>query len=192
MVDVLLNTDDVWVTGGPETINLNLDLGATGLRGSKIFVSNGNPNIVGNLSGSFLVNDFAINGSTADPATYLSMYEYVIVNGAATWQKRFRLFPNIFSQNYTANFTAGSTTINVTMSTDLFLSSGTLTASNFNVQHSIVNSNPMASSIQIGTLSISGGNYVLPVTINAAKYTSPSTWANLTGSNTVQLSVSLV
>lgn len=192
MVDVLLNTDDVWVTGGPETIDLNLDLGATGSRGSKIFMSNGNPNTPENLSGSFLINDFAINGSTADPATYLSMYEYVIVNGSPTWQKRFRLFPNIFSKNYAASFTTGSTTINVTMATDLFLSSGTLTASNFNVQHSIVNSDPIASSIQVGSLSITDGNYVLPVTINAAKYTALSTWAALTGSNTVHLSVSLV
>jgi hypothetical protein len=191
MVDILLNTDDVWVTGGPETIELNLDLGATGSRGSKIFMSNGNPNTPENLSGSFLINDFAINGSTADPATYLSMYEYVIVNGSPTWQKRFRLFPNIFSKNYTPSFTAGSTTINVTMSTDLFLSSGTLTASSFNVQHSIVNASPTASSIQVGSLSITDGNYVLPVTINAAKYTS-STWAALTESHTVHLSVSLV
>ncbi len=192
MVEVLLSTDDLWVTGGPATIDLNLDLGATGTRGSKIFLSNGNPNTPGNLTGSFLVNDLAINGSTADPATYLTMYEYLIVNGSYTWQSRFRLFPNIFSKNYAATFADGSTTINVTMSTGLFLSSGTLTAENFNIQHSIVNSLPTASSIEVGSLSISGGNYVLPVTIKAAKYTSPSTWANLTGSNTVQLSVSLV
>jgi len=192
MVDVLLNTDDLWITGGPERIDLNLDLGATGLRGSKIFTSNGDPNVLGNLSGSFLVNDFAINGSTANPSTYLTMYEYVVVNGANTWQKRFRLFPNIFSKNYASTFTTGSTTINVTMSTDLFLSSGTLTASNFNVQHSIVGPDPTASSIELGSLSISSGNYVLPVTIHAAKYTTLGTWADLTGSNTVHLSVSLV
>lgn len=192
MVDVLLNTDDILVTGGPETIELNLDLGATGTRGSKIFTSNGNPNTPGSLSGSFLVNDFAINGSTADPATYLTMYEYVIVNGSPTWQKRFRLFPNIFSKNYEPTFTAGSTTINVAMSADLFLSIGEPTASNFNVQHSIVNSDPIASSIQIGSLGVADGVYTLPVTIHAAKYTALSTWAALTGANTVQLSVSLV
>jgi hypothetical protein len=192
MVDILLNTDDVWVTGGPETIELNLDLGATGTRGSKIFVSNGDPNTPANLSGSFIVNDFAINGSTADQATYLSMYEYVIVNGSYTWQKRFRLFPNTFSKNYAPTFTTGSTTINLTMSTDLFLSSGVLSASNFNIQHSIANADPIASSIELGSLSISGGNYVLPVTIHAAKYTPLATWAALTGSNTVHVSVSLV
>jgi hypothetical protein len=192
MVDILLNTDDVWVTGGPERIDLNLDLGATGARGSKIFTSNGNPNTPGNLSGSFVVNDFAINGSTADPATYLSMYEYVIVNGSPTWQRRFRLFPNIFSKNYAATFTTGSTTINVAMSADLFLSVGTPTASNFNVQHSILNADPIASSVEIGTLGINAGVYTLPVTIHAAKYTPLATWAALTGSNTVHLSVSLV
>jgi hypothetical protein len=121
------------------------------------------------------------------------MYEYVVVNGANTWQKRFRLFPNIFSKNYKdKQFTTGSTTINVTMSTDLFLSSGTLTASNFNVQHSIVDSDPTASSIELGSLSISSGNYVLPVTIHAAKYTALGTWAPLDDEHTVHLSVSLV
>jgi hypothetical protein len=192
MVDVLLNTDDILVTGGPEVIDLNLDLGATGTRGSKIFMSNGNPNTPGNLSGSFLVNDFAINGSTVDQATYLSMYEYVIVNGSPTWQRRFRLFPNTFSKNYEPNFTTGSTTIDITMSTDLFLSSAVLSASSFNIQHSIENSDPIASSVELGSLSIIGGNYVLSVTIHAAKYTPLATWAPLTGLNTVHLSVSLV
>jgi hypothetical protein len=120
------------------------------------------------------------------------MYEYVIVNGSPTWQKRFRLFPNIFSKNYSTNFTTGSTTINLTMSTDLFLSSGPLSASNFNIQHSIANADPIASSIEVGSLSITGGNYVLPVTIHAAKYTPLATWANLTDLQTVHVSVSLV
>jgi hypothetical protein len=155
-------------------------------------MSNGNPNTPGNLSGSFLVNDFAINGSTVDQATYLSMYEYVIVNGSSTWQRRFRLFPNIFSKNYTENFTTGSKTINVEMSADLFLSVATPSASNFNVQHSILNADPIASSIEIGTLGINEGVYTLPVTIHATKYTPLSTWAPLTGLNTVHLSVSLV
>ena len=38
MVDVLLNTDDVVVIGPPESIDLLVDIGPQGTRGSKFIV----------------------------------------------------------------------------------------------------------------------------------------------------------
>ena len=37
MVDIVLATDDLAVLGGPETVNVEVDFGPTGDRGSQIF-----------------------------------------------------------------------------------------------------------------------------------------------------------
>jgi hypothetical protein len=39
-------TDDVLVLGGPDTVNVEVDFGDKGDRGSLIFVGNGNPDSV--------------------------------------------------------------------------------------------------------------------------------------------------
>jgi hypothetical protein len=44
MVDVLLNTEDVVVLGPPETIDVLVDIGPQGTRGTKFIVGSGEPN----------------------------------------------------------------------------------------------------------------------------------------------------
>ena len=58
--EVLVNTDDITVLGPPAQVNVQLDIGATGNRGSQIFVGTGNPN-----SGliSLLVNAGTLNST---------------------------------------------------------------------------------------------------------------------------------
>ena len=46
MPDVVLSNDDLTVLSGPEVIELLVDIGPTGTRGSKVFVGIGNPNSV--------------------------------------------------------------------------------------------------------------------------------------------------
>ena len=43
MVDILLSSDELSVFGGPASIDLNVDIGAQGIRGSYIFTGNGKP-----------------------------------------------------------------------------------------------------------------------------------------------------
>ena len=43
MPDVLLNNDDITVLGPPETVELLVDIGPTGTRGSQVFVGVGDP-----------------------------------------------------------------------------------------------------------------------------------------------------
>ena len=56
MADILLSNDDLTVFGGPETINLDLDFGPTGDRGSIIIGVQGDPR---NAS---VVNSIALRG----------------------------------------------------------------------------------------------------------------------------------
>ena len=65
MVDVLLNTEDVVVLGPPETIDVLVDIGPQGTRGTKFIVGSGEPNpqtSSGVLLGQTLIlNDMYIN-----------------------------------------------------------------------------------------------------------------------------------
>ena len=49
MPDVVLSNDDLTVLAGPPTIELLVDIGPTGTRGSKFFVGIGNPNSLSGL-----------------------------------------------------------------------------------------------------------------------------------------------
>ncbi len=191
MAEVILSTEDLTVLGGPSSISVDIDFGPEGVRGSQIFVGEGDPNSEETVIGQtdIKVLDLFINIKSSDPE-YLYVYQYVNQDGTLFWKKLFNLIPNIRAINSSATFTAGATTINIPVSslvpTELVAS---VTAADFNVQLSILNSNPTANSIQIGEPTGSPRN--LPITINAIEYSS-STWSNLSGSKTVQLSITMV
>jgi hypothetical protein len=94
MPEVVISTDDLVVLGGPASISLDLDVGATGTRGSYIFTDVGKPTSDQiSLSPLPLVGDLYININPSDDE-YLFLYQYKIVNGVITWAKVLRLIPN--------------------------------------------------------------------------------------------------
>jgi hypothetical protein len=46
MADVLLSNDDITVLGPPNTVEVLVDIGPTGTRGSQVFVGIGDPNLL--------------------------------------------------------------------------------------------------------------------------------------------------
>jgi hypothetical protein len=193
MPEVLVSTDDLTVLGGPATINLELDFGPTGARGSKIFSTNQNPNSSGALGSQIpVIGDWAINVSQND-AEYSYMYEYVaITNSTSQWQQRLKLDPGVYAENRSVTFTDGSATILLSLNNVLKLTTTTpITSSNFNVQHSVLNTKPVSSAISVGTTSLQNEILTLPITIKAMEYTG-GTWLNLEGSKMVHLFISVV
>jgi len=193
MPEVLVSTDDLTVLGGPATINLELDFGPTGARGSKIFSTNQNPNSSGALGSQIpVIGDWAINVSKND-AEYSYMYEYVaITNSTSQWQQRLKLDPGVYAENRSVTFTDGSATILLSLNNVLKLTTTTpITSSNFNVQHSVLNTKPVSSAISVGTTSLQNEILTLPITIKAMEYTG-GTWLNLEGSKMVHLFISVV
>ena len=108
MPDVLLDNDDITVLGPPETIELLTDVGATGTRGSQVFVGLGNPNVI-SIGQTPLLNDLYINISPG--ANYGYLYQYVSQAGANTWIGVLGLNPTIYSVNYTTTYVAASMSI---------------------------------------------------------------------------------
>ena len=60
MPEVLISTDNITVVGPPNTIEVLVDIGPAGTRGSQTFVGVGNPNSV-NIGQTPLLNDLYIN-----------------------------------------------------------------------------------------------------------------------------------
>ena len=70
MPEVLLSNDDVTVLGPPEIVELQVDVGATCVRGSKVFFVAGNPNSI-DIGSTPLLNDTYINISPGENYSYL-------------------------------------------------------------------------------------------------------------------------
>jgi hypothetical protein len=190
MPDVLLSNDDITVLGPPSIIELLVDIGPSGTRGSQVFVGVGDPNsiVIGQTP---LLNDLYINTSPGGELGY--MYQYVSEPGGDTWIKVLDLNPSIYSINYEAIFSAGTTSITIPVADIVEVTGSPLTADNFNVQHSISHTNPIASSISIPALTGDGSNLVVDIT--AVEYSSesgPAEWLELDGYLTVHLVVSIV
>ena len=191
MVDVLLNTDDVVVLGPPDSIDVLIDIGPQGTRGSKIIVGSGEPNAQTSngvlLATTLILNDIYIN--TSPGANYSYMYQYVSQPGGTTWIPILKVNPTIYSDIETVAFSSGSGSITIPISSIVTVSGSPLTASNFNVQFRIEGANPIASSMEIPALAGAGTDLV--INFDAVQYSGGS-WSNLTGNKTVHLFISIV
>jgi hypothetical protein len=156
MPDVLLDNDDITVLGPPEIVELLVDVGATGTRGSQAFVGIGDPNVI-SIGQTPLLNDLYINISPG--ADYGYLYQYVSQPGGNLWIEILELNPTIYSFNHTTTYVNGIAQVVIPISN--ITSATSLTASNFSVQFSIVNDNPVSASMSIPALVGDGDNLVI-------------------------------
>lgn len=188
MVSVLLNTDELTIYGGPDTVDLLVDIGPQGQRGSKIFVGSGNPNDnPGNILETPQLNDLYID-IAASSNSY--MYQYIAEPGGNTWYAILSVAPVFFSKTYAPTFASGSATIDIPLTTiSSNLSTSTL-ATALNVQYNIEHTKPVASAIQKSIVEISSVKN-LRITLKAVDFTS-GTAADLSGAKTVQVFITLI
>jgi hypothetical protein len=184
---VLVANDDLTVIGGPTSIKVSMDIGATGKRGSQIFISPGKPNEV-EIGQTPEVFDLCINTLRSD-SEYLYMYQYQNLGAVNQWVALFNIIPDTFSTNATKIFADGQTVINVPVAS--ITSTQNLTSTSFNIQHSIVSDNPVSSSISIGSIAIVDDTEILPITINAVEFVD-DTWSLLVGTKVVHLAITVV
>ena len=117
MVDVILSSDNVTVLGGPSNLEVDLNIGASGTRGSLFFVGTQNPNTL-NLVQDFpilpIVFDIFINVNAASE-DYLQAYQLTNQDGINTWIEVFNINQTQYSVNKVVEFNDGiaETTIEV-------------------------------------------------------------------------------
>lgn len=193
--DVTLGTGtELVLSGGPATINLEVDFGTQGERGSKTFVGYGNPNDSGaTFPEEPIILDMFINISQySDTAPYLGMYQYVVENGTTLWKYVVTLLPTIYSDNYEVTFVDGEATINVPLNSfvpEAILSS--VESSNFNIQVNVNNLLPVSSGVTVGSIQTNSGLRTLAIDIKSIEY-STNAWVDLEGQKTVQLFITMV
>ena len=186
MPDVLLSNDDVTVLGPPNTVEVLVDIGPTGTRGSQVFVGVGDPNII-EIGQTPILNDLYINVSPGTDYGY--MYQYVSEPGGDTWIQILEINPTLYSQLHTTTYTDGVAQITIPISNIVTVTGSPLSSTNFVVQYSIAHTNPTASSISVPALVGAGTNLVLDFT--AVEYNG-SAWQNLDEEVTTHLFISII
>jgi hypothetical protein len=176
--EVVVSTDDLTVLAPPSEIEVLLDFGPTGQRGSQIFSGIGEPadfTSVGQIFGQDLyLNDYYINAAPGSDYSYLYQYRTGAGGSANSWFKLIKMNPTIYSSISDIYFTNGDGTIEIAIANITSISASSLSASNFSIQYSLINSNPTATSIS--SISIVGTDLI--VDLKAAEFDG-SSWANL-------------
>ena len=188
MVDIVLDSEELVVLGGPSQVSVQVDLGGDGDRGSIFVVGSSEPNSIteDNVISGITVQSFDMYINTQNK----KMYQYVAGDGGLlTWVEVLSLIPNTYSVNKAVTFSDGEATISDILIANIVDTGSTsgLTAANFNVQYSIVGSAPIASSISVSNPSAGA----LPITLYGSEFDG-TTWSDLSGSKTVHLLITVV
>jgi hypothetical protein len=183
MPEVLLSNDDITVLGPPSTIELLVDIGPQGIRGSQVFVGVGNPNVI-EIGQEPELNDLYIN--TSPGADYGYLYQYVSQPGGDTWIEILKMNPTLYSKNHSVTFSGGTAEVIIPIS-DITSAETAFTADNFSIQYSIAHDSPVASAMTI--VSISGDDLVID--LEAVQYES-SSWSNLAEEVVVHFFITIV
>ena len=194
MVNVVLSSDSVTVLGGPSKLDVDLNIGASGERGSLFFTGLGNPNTL-NLNLNFPVApkifDIFIDVDSGS-ASYLEAYQFLNEDGENNWSPVFRLDQKTYSLNKVVDFQNGEVSFNINLhALGLFNQLPFVERENsftyFNVQATLSNINledrslsvlPSSLSIEVGDVfegtegSFDSGipPEFLPITLKAAEF----------------------
>jgi hypothetical protein len=186
MPTVVFTNDDVTVLAPPPVVEVLVDIGPQGVRGSQFFVGVGNPNSV-DIGQTVNLNDLYINTSPGGELGYL--YQYVSEPGGDTWVQVLDIYPSVYSENAQVTFTSGAAEVVIPVADIVTVSGTSLTAENFSVQYTIAHTNPVASAMQIPPLAGAGDNLV--INIDAVEYATGS-WSALDESVTIHFNITIV
>jgi hypothetical protein len=188
-ITTLVSNEDITVLGPPSYVDVLVDVGPTGIRGSQVLIGTGNPNDPNTEIGQTPeLNDLFINNATGNE--YSWMYQYVSVPGGNTWTPVLKVNPTIYSLIQNASYVSGISSINVPISNIVQSGAGNLTASNFSIQFSIGNDKPV--SAVINSVTITGATLdTLSISFKALEYDG-ATWIDLAGEVTTHLLITIV
>jgi hypothetical protein len=201
LADILLSNDDLTVFGGPETVNLDLDFGPQGDRGSIIVGSNGNPQDASvhaeilNIPEGIQALDIAIDYSPSS-STYKTVFQRIAGPTGTQWTPLLSLKTNFYSEvKGPLTPVSGKITIPPINVTDIYdVGEGTVSSSRFNIQYSISSSSasgPLATNLIIKELITTQGFLALPLEIQGVEFLNGN-WAAMSGEKMVHLFITVV
>jgi hypothetical protein len=188
-INSVVTTDSITVFGPPESIEVALDIGPSGERGSLIYSGSGNPNI---NTGAFAnespkVNDLYVR--TDSGGDYGVVYQYNAIPGGNEWQSILKFQPVFYNTIETLVFSGGSASVTIPLSDIYEDAPATLTAENLSVQMTPEHSEAIAHSVSTKAITVGGNRSAL--FIIKAKEIAGSV-ANLSGSVNFNIAISIV
>lgn len=181
MPDYLFQNEDLDVFGGPTSLDVSLDFGRTGKRGTRTWVGNGDPSVALEYQEVNLYDLYIDSGSSDG-----WLYQYIPEIGGAAWTQVLRLNQQQDSRITSKTFTTGQTTLSIP--TSEITTDTTLTASQFIIRYNIENDYPTASSFTYSIATVSSVKYI-QIIIKAAEWDG-TTWTNLSGPHNVHTFIS--
>ena len=176
--DVAVNTDNLVVLAPPAQIDVGIDFGPTGQRGSTFYAGSGDPNdttVSENVFGDVVVpieGDIYINVAAGANYGWLFLYNPKTVGD--NWDQVLRLNPPIYSRNVEKTFTSGAAIISIPVA-DIVPSGTVITSvSSYIVNLTAINSSPTL--LTVVSKVFSGSN--LNIAVSGIKYSGGS-WSNL-------------
>jgi hypothetical protein len=194
MTDSNLSALDVVVFGGPTTVDLSVDFGPQGTRGSRITAITNDPRLSTTIKPLDSVNgDILLNVTTGLPDS-LMMYQKNGV-GNEDWQELVKLYPNIYSAKLNKTFANGEVECEIVLN-EVFTKITDYDVSKFMVQHNVEDLTsqspnfPMATSVSL-SVAPDGSDQVLTITIKAVEFQSGQNpdWVPINGARTIHLLV---
>jgi hypothetical protein len=201
MTDPTIAALDLTVFGGPSSVDVDVDFGTQGERGSRIYGITADPRL-STTPKEFDSKIFDIVLVITPSATdYLTMYQK-IGNDDEAWMPLAELFPNIFSTKQTVTFTGGTATIDIVLNDVFTIEDQNYSVSRFAIQHNIedrVNEakRPVSSSISLAVNAVAD-DQVLTITIKAIEYNSTGgpgltpVWQDVSGLRVVHVLATVV
>jgi hypothetical protein len=204
VVDIVLDTDDLTVLGGPSKIDVELNVGATGRRGVFIFTDFVRPDSpLATFSETPVLFDLFL---LIDPGSddYLTIFQYLNQDGVLTWLPVVQLTFNVYNTARNVKFVNGVGEVQIDIFELGFGRNVPLPALQnsrlfFNVQVTPENQNPVALSIETNDLesiavedteNFGESITYLPVFINAVELVEGS-WVPLNRTVTINMTVNL-
>lgn len=210
MAESIVSVDTVTVTGGPSTVNVDVDFGPQGDRGSLILYGLGEPTLA-NLPQTAQLLDWYINLEPNDPY-YLWIYQYVSKGNQNVWDRIFNIVPNTFHKTMLIDFVNGMATdgvnnfitLNINNTTLPLVPAQNLLGLDLNISVMIEPTElteeiPLPQPVSIGIKrllpDIVGDEVVLPLVITAieaAQVSNEIVWAPVSGTRTAHITINVV
>lgn len=183
MTNPTVGSIDISVLGGPSTVNLDVDFGPTGTRGSRIFGVSADPRLATTPKPLEIMNyDLGIVITPSAP-DYLSVYQKTGTS-PEDWEAFAALYPNFYADKKTINFDAQGTGTFTIIASSVF-TVPTYALEMFNVFYQIENSNPVSSAMTL-SLGQNGNQQVITVTIKAVEFNGTA-WSAVQGDKVVHV-----
>ena len=184
--NVILEDEDFVVLGPPEQIDVSVNVGQRGPRGSRFFVGDGDPNSPGVIPAGEnpQLGDVFVNTSTA--AQFGWLYVFLRTPSGNQWVTALRLQPSVYARDSLVLFSSGTAVVSIPLSNivpDVIIPDIDRYVINLTPQH------PNPISFSITSKNIIGSNLVF--TVSGIEYASAS-WSNLNESVVLGINVVVV